>query len=183
MLSLIVIQPLYYTAMLIVQQGPVGSVGSASLELELVLSMHIGVMGSPGGCGWVSARKPERYDTFQITPEDASRVSRLLEALELPDREPELSWRENLTGDAWTSITLFVEACNMAGKTLTRTVSHQLIEPSRYQGRDAGGYEQLIASLLEIADAKDGPIWHKVQRASMRPPPPPPGALDPFKIP
>ena len=164
--------PLYYTALLVVQQGPVGSAGSAALELELVLSVHIGVLGSPAGSGFVSEpRGRVPYRTFQITPDHAARVARLFEALQLPEREPVLSWRENLTGDAWTSITLFVEQCNLAGKTTDRTVHHQLIEPSRYQGDDAVGYEQLLAALLETGDARESPIWHKVQRASMRPPP------------
>jgi hypothetical protein len=155
--------------------------GSAALELELVLSVHIGVLGSPGGSGFVNRPMGnEPYKTFTISPEAAARVANLFGALELPEREPELSWRENLTGDAWTSITFFVEACNMSGKSDARTVHHQLIEPNRYQGRDAGGYEQLLAALLEIAGAMDSAIWHKVSRASMRPPPPPPGTPDPF---
>ncbi len=169
--------PLYYTALLVVQQGPVGSVGNVSLELELVLSLHIGVVGSPGGCGFVDTpNSKEPYRTFSVSPDSAARIAATLEGLELPEREPRLHWRENLTGDAWTSITLFVEACNMAGKTTNRTVHHQLIEPSRYQGDDAARYEQLLALLLECANARDVAIWHKVQRASMRPPPPPPGS-------
>lgn len=168
--------PLYYTALLVVQQGPVGSMGQAALQLELCISAHIGVVGSPEGCGFISQpRAGDPYRTFSITPEQAARAASLLGALKIPEREPELSWNENMTGDAWTSITLFVESCDMAGKTSGRTVHHQLIEPSRYQGQDADRYEELLACLLEMADARDSAAWHKVQRASMRPPPMPPG--------
>jgi len=170
-----VVGALYYTALLIVQQGPVGSIGSAALELELALSLHIGVVGSPGGCGFLSQPKQKTpYRTFSVTPEHASLVAHLFQELQLPEREPRLSWRDNLTGDAWTSVTLFVEACNMAGKTTNLTVHHQLIEPSRYQGEDAVGYEKLLAAILETAGATESAMWHKVQRASMRPPAPPP---------
>jgi hypothetical protein len=170
-------EPLYYTALLVVQQGPVGSMGQAALQLELAISLHISVLGSPGGCGFISQpRSATPYRTFNIEPALADRAATLVGALDLPDKEPELSWNENLTGDAWTSITLFIEGCDMKGRTAGRTMHHQLIEPARYQGKDAGGYEQLLACLLEIAEARDSAAWHKVQRASMRPPPLIPGS-------
>ncbi|MEZ4442013.1 MAG: hypothetical protein R3B72_23170 [Polyangiaceae bacterium] len=166
-------EPLYFTALLVVQQGPVGSMGQAALELELALSVHIGVVGSPGGCGFISRpRGTDPYHTFNIDPKQAARAAELIEALELPEREPELAWNDNLTGDAWTSITLFVEGCDMKGRTAGRTIHHQIIEPARYQGADAERYEQLLACLLEMAEARDSPAWHMVQRGSMRPPPP-----------
>ncbi|HHH28319.1 MAG TPA: hypothetical protein ENK57_08245 [Polyangiaceae bacterium] len=167
--------PLYYTTLLVVQQGPVGSMGQAALQLELCISAHIGVVGSPGGCGFISQpRAEDPYRTFGISPDQAARAASLLKALGIPEREPEVSWNENMTGDAWTSITLFVECCDMTGKTSGRTVHHQLIEPSRYQGPDSDRYESLLACLLEMANARDSAAWHKVQRASMRPPPMPP---------
>lgn len=161
---------IYFTALLVVQQGPMGSVGNVPAELELALSIHIGVVGQPRGCGFISqpqAAKP--YRTFNVSEQLAEQANTLLDELRFPDREPRVSWKENLTGDAWTSLTLYVESCDATGHTTHRTINHQLIEPARYEGEDARALERFIGTLLTMASAKDTPVWHKVARTRNQP--------------
>jgi hypothetical protein len=162
---------IYFTALLVVQQGPMGSVGNVPAELELAMSIHIGVVGTVRGCGFITQpHAPKPYRTFNVQKQLADQANELLTQLGFPEREPQVSWKEQLTGDAWTSLTLFVESCDATGHTTQGTIHHQLIEPARYEGDDARPLEKFLATILAMAGATDTPIYHKVART--RPPQP-----------
>lgn len=149
-----------------------GSVGNVPAELELALSLHIGVVGQPRGCGFISqphATKGKPYRTFNVSRAVAAEADALLTELEYPEREPQVSWKDNLTGDAWTSLMLYVESCDATGQTSHRTIHHQLIDPARYEGPDARALEKFLASLLGMAEATDTPFWHRVARTRNQP--------------
>ena len=149
-----------------------GSVGNVPAELELAMSIHIGVVGQPRGCGFISqpkATEGKPYRTFNVPRPIAAEATALLETLQFPEREPEVSWKDNLTGDAWTSLTLYVEACDATGQTENRTIHHQLIEPARYEGKDARALEKFLAMLVSMAGATDTPFWHRVSRTRNQP--------------
>ncbi len=163
---------IYFTALLVVQQGPMGSVGNVPAELELAMSIHIGVVGEPRGCGFISqpgASKAKPYRTFDVPKPIAAEANALLEELGFPQREPEVTWKENLTGDSWTSMNLYVEACDARGQTSSRTIHHQLIEPARYEGNDARALDKFLSALLSMAGATDTPFWHRVARTRNQP--------------
>lgn len=163
---------IYFTALLVVQQGPMGSVGNVPAELELAMSIHIGVVGQPRGCGFISqpkATKGAPYRTFNVSRQAAEEANQLLTNLGFPEREPEVGWKDNLTGDAWTSLTLYVESCDARGETSHRTIHHQLIEPARYEGKDARPLEKFLATLVGMAGATDTPFWHRVARTRNQP--------------
>ena len=107
-----------------------------------------------------------------VSTSHAELADALLHSLQFPQRVPDLSWKDNLTGDAWTAITLHVESCDATGQTSGRSVHHTLVEPARYQGADAANFQALLACLLEMANARDTAFWQVVSGRRSTPPPP-----------